>query len=212
MGKKKIIIFIGLNIMMMLSLFFAGCIQKASEQNQTSETSETETPVKTIYLYPNAAGSYTNFIPSGASSNFDCVNEQTVNYDQDYVYMGNVDDRIDFYNFQDITDQSIDTLISSIIVNIIISTKGSNPNFEAEYYISFWTPAKNYHYSVGEYKPSDGWVKKNQVFFVNPITNQRWTINDINNLQAGFRVSNRQGGGPDNTYCCTQEFITINLA
>lgn len=135
--------------------------------------------VRVECLFPNGAGSTTNFAPS-AGSNYQCVDDNPANDDTDYVSSSTVTDR-DLYAMASLSSTS--GAVKAVCVTTTDRKDDSGTRTHAHVVKSgasvsvgtAFAPTTAYaiHQTVFESKPGGG----------------AWTISDVNGAEAGLEIS-----------------------
>ena len=128
-------------------------------------------------LRPNAAGTNTDWTPS-AGANYACVNEETPDEDDSYVYT-TANNRHDSYNLQDHTNGSGN--ISNVRVYARAKSLTAGRDIAIEIVVSATT------YTGAKQTLTIGYVDYYEDWAQNPAGPADWTWSDIDALEAGVR-------------------------
>jgi hypothetical protein len=131
-----------------------------------------------VALFPDGAGSNTQFSPSTGGANYTCVDETTPNSDTDYVATSGTG-YIDTYTYQDLTTTS--GTILGVQVNIFARKDDAGSRTIAG---EVRTGGVNYSGPVG-FSIGDSYTYYKTLFELNPATNEKFTISEINNAEFG---------------------------
>ncbi|GAI75990.1 unnamed protein product, partial [marine sediment metagenome] len=160
-------------------------------------------------LRPNAAGDETNLTPSGAATNWECVDEAIPDEDT-LVLTGSEILKRDLYN---IANRSVG---SGIINHITVYARcryiiGVEGNFKVKVTIKSGTGAAAPDtVDEGDEETLIGsWKNHSHQWNTNPATSIAWTWDEIDNLQIGigFRVLD---AGIAQTCWCTQVYVEVD--
>lgn len=134
---------------------------------------------RVITLLPDGAGNYTQWTPS-AGSNFQCVDEASMNSDTDYVSSSTAAQK-DTYNFGAV---GIAGTVAGIQVNGAIRKDDAGSRTvrrivrvgATDYNGANVSVLDSYAYSIAE------------VLQTNPATSAAWTVSDINSIEVGVEL------------------------
>jgi hypothetical protein len=151
--------------------------------------------IKVAVLRPNGAGSITNLSPYGMSSNWQCVNDSgDGDGDGTYVYSTSNGWRYDTYQIQNHTSES-GTIIK---VTIYIRARGIGGTGRAMTVIR----THNTEYQGTQNTLTNSYIVYSTEYTTNPFTNNAWTWDEIDALEAGVRLRTTSGR-------CTQVWIKV---
>lgn len=124
---------------------------------------------------------------SGGTSEWDCVDEDP--YDTD-DYLKNTGTAKETFTFDD-TGLSSETINSvTMYYYAMWHNKVANSCFSA------MTRSGSTDYISGaQMCVNDSWQYKSHVYSTNPATSSAWTVSEVDNLEAGMRSTNPNGGG-----------------
>jgi len=154
----------------------------------------------TIILRPNGSGASTElsqYPPEG--ENWDKVDDKMPDGDSTYVYIieGNA---LDLYA---INDSLINIgIINSVTIYAYCRKEKGSPDL----YICIRTHETTYEF--GPYDLKQGYNNYSRILTTNPYTNQPWTWNEINDLQAGVRLDASKGQNWEAR--CTQLYVIVD--
>jgi len=151
----------------------------------------------TVTLRPNTAGEETNLTPIGATNNWECVDEDPSDGDITYVEGDGGIYETDLYNLD---DTSLSGAIRS--VTIYVNCKGTKEGVGAR------TTIKT-NGVVDDGTPetlTTGYVDYSTVYTTNPQSENPWTWDEINALQAGVGLQKPTGGAVSR---CTQVWVDV---
>ena len=150
---------------------------------------------------PNAEGGLTEFIVSGCSSNFECVDETSADDDTTYVYESTTS-QDDYYDTSG-TEQT-GTTISNVELTTRVKTSGGAvvgtlaPGLRVD--------ASNYLGSASAWTSS--YTNQTDNWATNPATEVAWTWSDIDALQIGFTTNILAHTAAE--FRVTQDFFTVS--
>ena len=136
--------------------------------------------IKIECKFPSATGTTTQLTPTGAASNWDCVNDTNPDDDTTYVASATVG-QLDTYAMQDMT-ATAGTIVGvqtglrarkddASVRQIAPEIRHAGTNYDGTA-VTLTTSYANYY----------------QVYETNPGTSVAWTISDINNMEAGVKI------------------------
>ncbi len=174
-------------------------------QSEDKSTSSSPVTDSTLVLRPNAAGEPTGtWIPIGDAPNWKCVDDVVADDNNTYVYYDFEPpyDHADMYNLPDHTTQT--GIIHDISVFARVRSPYNTPGWERTYAImikSWGTLAQIVPWFLHE----DGttWTTFSRTRARNPVTQQCWTWDDIDNLQIGIWTCS-------NLAYCTQVYCEVH--
>lgn len=129
--------------------------------------------------YPNGAGQSTQWTPSGGS-NYQCVDEASMNSDTDYVY-SSTPGNIDTYTF---TDMVNDGVIKAIQVNAFAKIDDTGLRK-----IALVTRPSDTDYVGSDNALTTLFDHLFQIHETNPDDSEPWSIADVNGCQFGIKVT-----------------------
>jgi hypothetical protein len=150
----------------------------------------------TIQLFPNGGGSNTNLNPSGASSNWRCVDDNPPDGDTTYVYRDGSSMRTDTYATQD--HGSVSGTINSVTIHIVCRTTGSGLAHTV-----ILTHGNTY--TSPDFTLTGSYQDLQYAYTRNPNTNNPWTWSEIDSIEIGVALSRSSGQAR-----CTQVYIEVN--
>lgn len=153
-------------------------------------------------LSPCAAGDETNLTPSDSTKqNWELVDDMPADDGATYVANDFKHYRTDLYNLTDHIEVEGSETIQSVTVYF---------RFAGDWKAEAKAVIKTYgviFYGDRE-SPADGaYDTRSYQWTTNPVTNQAWTCDEINELQAGVSLLGTKHGSPT---ACTQVYVTIN--
>jgi len=135
--------------------------------------------VRIVAIFPDAIGTYSQWTPT-SGDNYTCVDETTPNDDSDYVATSGIGN-IDTYNFESLPVSSGTVLAIQCNSYARKDDAGSRSIGNAIYYNSIL-------YSGSEQSVGDTYRYYPEIFEVNPNTNVRWTISELNSVEIGPKL------------------------
>jgi len=132
-----------------------------------------------LALFPDGAGSYTNFTPVGESGNYLNVDEFEQDFDSTYNYgvSGNKDSFV-FMNLDTTGD------VHALVVRVFAKGEAGNADELRPFVI-----VGGNKYNGTSQLPSEvryGYIQ--HIWDINPDTSVSWTVSDINAIQIGYEV------------------------
>jgi hypothetical protein len=132
-------------------------------------------------LYPNGAGSYTQFTPVGAGANYNAVNQTVPDGDTTYNYDNTVGNR-DSFTFSDFSQGVLSVFGVQSVLDARkqgSGTRSVGPFFRA---------------STTNYDQTAAVINDTYSFYVvmnelNPATTALWTESEVNAIEAGYRIT-----------------------
>jgi hypothetical protein len=155
-------------------------------------------PPSGMILRPNGAGSQTNLTNSGCSENWECVDESNPDDDASRVIRASSQWAIDYYNLDD------SGAGTGIITRVVVWAMAKRAQNQGRIMLSVYTYGSQYlgidqALTVSYQSFSEEWT-------TNPNTGAPWTWTEIDDLQAGVRLSGQNSNFP--AYC-TQVYIEV---
>jgi len=132
-----------------------------------------------LALFPDGAGSYTDFTPVGESSNYLNVDEFEQDFDSTYNY--GVSGDKDSFAFMDL-DTTGD--VHALVVRVFAKGEAGNADELRPFVI-----VGGNKYNGTSQLPSEvryGYIQ--HIWDINPDTSVPWTVSDINAIQTGYEV------------------------
>ena len=132
-----------------------------------------------LALFPDGAGSYTDFMPVGESSNYLNVDEFEQDFDSTYNY--GVSGDKDSFAFMDL-DTTGD--VHALVVRVFAKGEAGNADELRPFVI-----VGGNKYNGTSQLPSEvryGYIQ--HIWDINPDTSVSWTVSDINAIQIGYEV------------------------
>ena len=153
-----------------------------------------------VTLRPNAAGDATELIPSGAPTNWECVDDVEPDDDTTYVSAQGVGPATDYYNLEDWANPPEGAVITSVVVH-----------FRSRYnvYQAYHTPILRLSAvdtGGGEVPLISTYISYSEA--VARPGGGDWAVADINSLQVGAKLRSENASGY-HAYC-TQTYIVVN--
>lgn len=136
--------------------------------------------IKIECKFPSGAGTTTQLTPTGAASNWDCVNDTTPNDDTDYVASATVGQE-DTYALQDMT----------ATVGTVVGVQYGLRARKDDAAVRQIAPVRRHagtDYVGSTVTLTNSYANYYQLDETNPGTSAPYTISDINNLEAGVRI------------------------
>jgi hypothetical protein len=162
-----------------------------------------------LILRPTGNGSSTELDRNTGNANYKCVDETPPNEDTDYVKRKDTTWAKDTYNLANHTSQT--GTINSVKVWARCERVGliPTPPTDSSAKIVLYSNG-TYHYG-SEFKPpytpgNSVYTNYSSNWTENPATNQPWTWNDIDALQAGIAFIGNEGESR-----CTQLYVVVNF-
>ncbi len=137
--------------------------------------------VRVETLLPNAQGVYQDFAVHGAASNYQAVNEATQDGDTTYVYASAVG-KTDTYRFPNLVSNP-DAIAGMQLITIVRKDDAGSHAMKGLLRIG------GADYLGPEQGVQDSYCYLTSVFETNPATGQPWGGDDVNGVEAGFRIS-----------------------
>ncbi|MEM3406759.1 MAG: hypothetical protein QXM07_03805, partial [Nitrososphaerota archaeon] len=189
------------NILMLLILAYLFSDIFLNNLNRYNYIPSVSASPATIILRPNGPGDSTQLyqFPS-TGENWDKVNDTTPDRDTTYVFANITNSgSLDLYALQD-SPINIGT-INSVTIYAYCRKEGGSPNL----YIYIRTHSNNFEY--GPFGLAPKYTLYSISYSNNPATNQPWTWDEINNLQAGIMLSDLEKKSEAR---CTQLYVVID--
>ena len=133
-------------------------------------------------LRPNAAGYYTQLVPTAGKANWDCVDETPSDSDTTRVKTKDIDGSsyADLYNIPNSAIPAGSTINS---VTVYMNVKSESATYKSSWKIYLKT---NSAYAGGSWvTPGTSYTVYSKAYLTNPITGLAWTIAEIDALQIG---------------------------
>ena len=137
--------------------------------------------VRVDALFPSGAGSVTEFTPSGAANNWDCVNDTDPDGDTTYTTATTVDDT-DLLAFSDLSAVSGD--IYGVQATLIARKDDAGTGG-----MKTTVLLNSTEYDGSEITMSDSYVSRQTIWEQNPDTAAAWAQSEINGAEFGYKVS-----------------------
>ena len=131
-------------------------------------------------LFPNGAGSHTDWTKSGGAANFSQVNENPADDDTSYNF-SNTAGQIDSYAMADLV-QTAGT-IAAVAINTVDRVDDASPHVIHHYYLSSGVAAES-----PDISPSSGYANHQSIRETDPNTSAAWTIAGVNAMEAGVKL------------------------
>jgi hypothetical protein len=152
----------------------------------------------TLYLRPNANGDVIQLFSSGATYNWDCVDDVTP--DDDVTFVGAPDVGVWYKDLYQLQDTTIGGTINWIKVWVrCYGSSGNQGNTTLRTY--------NRDYDGNTISLTTTWTNYYTQYNTNPYTGSAWTWAEINALQAGVRLYLATS---KSTAWCTQVYIEVD--
>ncbi|MFC1954677.1 LamG-like jellyroll fold domain-containing protein [Chloroflexota bacterium] len=154
----------------------------------------------TVTLRPNAAGDATQNTANPSVPNWQNVDEEAVDYYSSYVC---TEEDIGWYkDLYNLTDPDLSGMISNVTIYATWTNVDSYPDAK----ILVKTHATEYSTTVSG---SSGWTLSSKSYTDNPYTNDPWTWDEIDDLQAGINI---QTSEVDGYGYCSQVYVVVNYS
>ncbi len=150
-------------------------------------------------LRPNGSGSITNLSSSGCGSNYQCVDESSSDGDATRVTCPSSSYLTDVYAMTNPGTGS--GTIDSIIVHCLAKKSKVQGDVQPTIYVG------GTEYNGTAQSLTTSYADYSQTWTTNPGTGVVWTFSDINNLQAGIRISAQNSNFPS---YCTQVWVELH--
>lgn len=138
--------------------------------------------VKINTFFPTGNGFITQFTPVGAGTNYQAVNNPVLTPDTAYVESRIIGDR-DLYKGGGLVLTPGDS-IAALVVNAVVRKDKSGYG-----HVKLPVRLNATENDGNDYYVPSGYQVFQRLFDVNPITSMAWVENDVNNLQAGVKIS-----------------------
>jgi archaellum component FlaC len=182
------------NILIILAVFLAAFALTASLiafQGPTGHVSVS--PGDTIILRPNANGDHIGLDPNNAS-NWDMVNENVSDNDSTYVHKK---EKYDLYQFSNSSEN-----LSIASVEVVMKCKNDHTSDYGD--VKTIIKTHDDEYEAPDYDTvTNSYEDYSYTFPFNPHTGDFWTWDEINNIQAGPKISSHKD------VRCTQVWIEV---
>ncbi|MCD6248707.1 MAG: hypothetical protein J7J98_00070 [candidate division Zixibacteria bacterium] len=149
-------------------------------------------------LRPDGAGSITNLTASGCGSNYQCVDESSSDDDATYVERASNSYSTDVYSLAN------SGIGSGTIDSIVVHCRAKKAHTQGDVQPTLYTNSTEYNGTTQNLTTS--YVDYSQVWATNPNASAAWTWTEIDNLQAGVRISGQNVSKP--AYC-TQVWVEV---
>lgn len=136
--------------------------------------------VRVATFFPTGAGADTQLTPTGASANWQCVSEQSPDFDSTYVSSATAGQE-DLYAFTPALPTT--NQIFGVGVKTLARKDDSNTRSIASLLSSGATVAQGATNALGS-----SYVAYNDTYNTDPNTSAAWTVSAVNALQAGVKV------------------------
>jgi PKD repeat protein len=150
---------------------------------------------QTLVLRPMDNGSITELGKSGASYNWQCVDEGTADGDTTRVYTSYISFKTDVYNLSNHTKESGTINFVNVFFRVEDGTDARAT-----------IVVNNTEYHGDTISPPALYTTYNHSWSTNPNTSAAWTWDDIDCLEAGVSLK----GGKLNVCKCTQVYVEVN--
>jgi hypothetical protein len=170
----------------------------------------------TEILRPNGAGSLTELTPSGATYNWDCVDDSSPDDLSTFVYKinggGGWPPYEDRYTLPDLS------VITGNIVSVTVAFRARryNTGSATESTTVCWSllyTHGTWYVGTTRNPPFDNsWNTYSEVYYTNPYTLGTWTTSEVNDLVIGYRTYAGSGGYAPYYYLCnicTQIYVSV---
>jgi type II secretory pathway pseudopilin PulG len=152
-----------------------------------------------MILRPDGAGSLTNLTSSGCSGNYQCVNESSSDDDATIVIRAAGSYSEDVYSLDD------PVIGSGTIDSVTVYCRARKTKNQGSIIVRVYVNSTSY--GVAAQNLTDSYADYFEIWTTNPATGSPWTWVEINNLQAGLRLSGQNSNWP--AYC-TQIWVVVD--
>jgi len=155
----------------------------------------------TLILRPESAGDSTELTPIGAPANWDCVDDVTLDGDGTYVYSDSNQFGSDLYNLAN-TSQTGSIHSVTVWAKVRGTVAGNN---RARTVVK----TNGVIYEGAAQDAATGYSDIFTFYDENPQTDDHWTWDEVNLLQAGCALKR---AGPGEQTRCTQVWVVVDYA
>jgi hypothetical protein len=139
-------------------------------------------PLRVQYLSASGVGTYSEWTPSGAAPNFECVNDVTLNSDTDFVFSSTQGAR-DLYAMSDIVTGG-----ASIKGVQVLATVKKDDVLARQFWPLIRSAAVDASGTAWVNSLTTSYVQYTGMFETDPNTGAAWTSGAVNGMQAGTQV------------------------